>query len=393
MKRISVIILFLFYVNIFLGQSDTIFYDKDWKVSKRMEAKYYRLIAKENGLYKVNDFFINNKPQMFSVYSSMEPEVRDGKFTEWNENGRKLVTGSFKKNIPFGLWTSYNENGKDSLMYDYQEDGTMFFLSEGAFIKLRGKKQFVMIQGKGNPTVVFVTGKGRSLNDFRTIYSAISQKAQTFAYDRMGIGQSESVNNKRTVDTMAYELNALLIEANIKPPYILVGHSLGGYVIRCFQKMYPKKVAGMIYIDSAFETEFKNGMAVRNEVDKIKYKEKQKTYLNRSDRTQGHNAESEYSFDYDPSGYATNQKIVKDIKIPDNIPITVYMSTMLDETNPYSKQELEGRYRYYEEWKKQAPQMKLITTSKSGHFIQIEEPYLIIDGINEMLKKLKANKL
>jgi pimeloyl-ACP methyl ester carboxylesterase len=383
--------LFLFLAKLSSGQSDTTFYNKDWKASKRNAASYYRLVTKKGTHYIAKDYFINNVLQMEGVYSSLNPDVKDGKCVEYNERGIKLSAINYSNNIPLGLTISYIENGKDSLVYDYQADGTMFFLSEGKYITLQGKKQFVMIQGKGEPTVVFITGKGRSLNDFRTVYSAISPKTQTFAYDRMGIGQSESINNERTVDTMAFELNLLLTKANIKPPYILVGHSLGGYVIRCFQKMYPKKVAGLIYIDSAYETEFRNCMAVRDETDKIKYTEKQKTSLNRSDRTKGHNAESIYCFDHDATGYATNQKIVKDINIPNNIPITVYMSTMLDDSNPYSKKEMEARLKYYDNWKKQAPQMKLVTTSKSGHFIQVDEPNLIIDGVTEMLEKVKAN--
>jgi pimeloyl-ACP methyl ester carboxylesterase len=391
MKFLFRLITFLLLMNLCYGQSDTTFYDKDWKVSKRNAAHYYRLVTKDGTRFIAKDYFINNILQMAGTYTSLDPDVKDGTCVEYNERGKKLSSINYSNNIPLGLTISYSENGKDSLVYDYQADGTMFFLSEGQYINIQGKKQFVMIQGKGNPTVVFITGKGRSLNDFRTVYTAISPKTQTFAYDRMGIGQSESINNKRTVDTMAYELNLLLTKANIKPPYILVGHSLGGYVIRCFQKMYPKKVAGLIYVDSAYETEYKNGIAIRTAEDKIKYTEKQKTYLNRPERTKGHNAESEGFFDHDASGYATNQKIVKDIKIPTNIPIIVYMSTMPDDSNPYSKQEMEARLKYYDEWKKQAPQMKLVTTSKSGHFIQVDEPGLIIDGINAMLDKIKTS--
>lgn len=391
MKTLFKLITFLFLTNLCHGQSDTIFYDKDWKISKRNAANYYRLVTKDGTHYIAKDYFINNVLQMIGTYTSVDPDVKDGKCIEYNESGKMLSSINYSNNIPLGLCIIYNEIEKDSMICDYQADGNIFFLNSGQYIDLRGKKQFVMIQGKGSPAVVFITGKGRSLNDFRGIYTAISPRTQTFSYDRMGIGQSESIDNKRTVDTMAYELNLLLAKAKIKPPYILVGHSLGGYVIRCFQKMYPKKVAGLIYVDSAYETEFKNCMAIRTADDKIKYVEKQKTYLNRPDRTKGHNAESEGFFDHDSLGYSTNQKIVKDIKIPNNIPITVYMSTMLDDSNPYSKQEMEGRLKYYDEWKKQAPQMKLVTTSKSGHFIQGDEPNLIIDGINEMLDQIKTN--
>ncbi len=351
------LITFLILTNICFGQSDTTFFDKDWAVCKRDNAKYYRIVVKDGLQFIAKDFFINNKPQMISICSSLDPDIRNGKCIEYNESGKKIALMNYSNNIPLGIWVFYNENGKDSTVYAYQKDGTMFFLSEGKYVSLQGKKQFVMIRGKGDPTVVFITGKGRSLNDFRTVYTGIEHKTQIFAYDRMGMGQSESANNQRTVDTMAFELHELLIKEKIKPPYILVGHSLGGYVIRCFAKIYPKTVAGLIYVDSAYETEFVNCLKMRTEADKIKYIEKNKTFLDRPDRTKGHNEESKYCFDMDSTHYATNQKIVKDIKIPNNIPITVFMSTMLDDTNPYSKKEMEMRLEYYANWKKQAPQM------------------------------------
>jgi pimeloyl-ACP methyl ester carboxylesterase len=392
MKAILLVIPFFLSAIICFGQADTTYFDKDWVICKKNTAAYYRLVEKDGTNFIVKDFFMSNKLQMIAVCSSVNPDVRNGKFTEFNERGQKINMGCYSNNIPAGTWVSYDENGKDSSAYEYQKDGTMFFLTEGKYVDLQGKKQFVMIRGKGNPTVVFVTGKGRSLNDFRAVYSSIQHKTQIFAYDRMGIGQSESCDNQRTVDTMAFELYSLLIKEKIKPPYILVGHSLGGYVIRCFANMYPKTVAGLIYVDPAYETEFVNCLNLRTDADKVKYMEKNKSLLDRPDRTKGHNEESKYCFDMDSTFYSTNQKIVKDIKIPDTIPITVFMSTMPDDSNPYSQKEMEGRLAYYANWKKQAPQLKLITTSKSGHFIQVDEPNLIIDGINEMLIKVKTKR-
>ena len=74
------------------------------------------------------------------------------------------------------------------------------------------------------------------------------------------------------------------------------------------------------------------------------------------------------------------------------MPITVFVSTQIDNKDIYSKSEKEIRLNFFKSWKNQAPQMKLIETSKSGHCIQCDEPNLIIDGINEMLKQIRAKK-
>ena len=104
---------------------------------------------------------------------------------------------------------------------------------DGHFVFLRGKKQYVLVEGTGGPTVIFITGKGDSQTEFKKVYNKIKKTTQIFSYDRAGIGQSQSLKNERTVDTMAVELNTLLMKDNIKPPYIIVGHSLGSYVMRC----------------------------------------------------------------------------------------------------------------------------------------------------------------
>ena len=260
------------------------------------------------------------------------------------------------------------------------------------FVDIRGKKQHVVIEGKGNPTVVFVAGKGRTLDDFISVFKKIKKSTQIFAYDRAGLGQSESLNNERTVDTMAYELNELLIKENIEPPYILVGHSMGGFIIRCFENIYPKKVAGLVFIDAACEIEFKTCLEVRTDPDKIRYRRFFDSLINVPSRPKGINDESKHLFDFDKNNYASNCNIVKGLKIPNTMPITVFVSTQIDNKDIYSKSEKEIRLNFFKSWKNQAPQMKLIETSKSGHCIQCDEPNLIIDGINEMLKQIRAKK-
>ena len=140
---------------------------------------------------------------------------------------------------------------------------------DGYFTYLRGKKQYVVVQGAGEPTIVFLTGKGRDCKDFKIVYDKLKKTNQIFAYDRAGLGQSEAFRGDRTVDTMAVELHELLVKEKIKPPYILVGHALGTYIMRCYVNMYPQDISGMVFIDPSHEYEFKNGLQIRNDSDKV----------------------------------------------------------------------------------------------------------------------------
>ncbi len=269
---------------------------------------------------------------------------------------------------------------------------TSMLLSEGDggyFVYLNGKKQYVLVEGKGEPTIVFLTGKGRPQTDFKKVYNKIKKTYQIFSYDRAGLGQSEAFKNERTVDTMAYELHELLVKEKIKPPYILVGHSLGGHIMRCFVNMYPNTVSGLVFVEPAHEYEFKNGLEIRSDSDKVVFIDQYKKYLRFPGRTKGHNAESKQCFDFDSLGFSANSRIVKDLKLPTDIPITVLISTQPDVENAYIEKELEYKTKFFENWKVLNPKTKVITTSKSGHFIQMNEPSLVIDGINEVVGKLK----
>lgn len=260
---------------------------------------------------------------------------------------------------------------------------------DGYFTYLHGKKQYVVVQGTGEPTVVFLTGKGRNSKDFKKVYNKLKKTNQIFAYDRAGLGQSEAFRGDRTVDTMAFELHELLVKEKIKPPYILVGHALGTYIMRCYVNMYPKDVSGMVFIDPSHEYEFKNGLEIRNDSDKVVFRDEFKSYLRLEGKYKAHKAESKQCFDFDTLGFSTNQRIVKDLKLPTDIPMTIMIARKIDTDNDYVNKEMEFRLSFFENWKTMNPQTKIISSYKIGHFIQKEAPDMVIDEINEVIGKVK----
>ena len=260
---------------------------------------------------------------------------------------------------------------------------------DGYFTYLRGKKQYVIVQGTGEPTIVFLTGKGRDCGDFKKVYDKLKKTNQIFAYDRAGLGKSESFRGDRTVDTMAFELHELLVKEKIKPPYILVGHALGTYIMRCYVNMYSKDVSGMVFIDPSHEYEFKNGLEIRNDSDKVLFRDEFKSYLKLEGKYKAHKAESKQCFDFDTLGFSTNQRIVKDVKLPTNIPMTIMIARKIDTDNDYVNKEMEFRLNFFENWKTINPLIKVVSSYKIGHFIQKEAPDMVIDEINDVIKKSK----
>jgi pimeloyl-ACP methyl ester carboxylesterase len=112
-----------------------------------------------------------------------------------------------------------------------------------------GCSLYLLEQGDGGPTVIFESGIGATNLNWRHIQSVVSRFTSTASYDRAGLGFSSACRSARTPGNIAVELHDLLQRANIKPPFILVGHSFGGLVVRRYALLYPGDVAGAVLVD------------------------------------------------------------------------------------------------------------------------------------------------
>ena len=101
----------------------------------------------------------------------------------------------------------------------------------------------------GSPVVVFEAGAGAGLATWGSIVEDVANFAPVVAYDRAGLRRSEWDGQLPTPRHVAENLHALLEQVGAQPPYVLVGHSLGGPFIRMFTGMYPEDVAGLVYVD------------------------------------------------------------------------------------------------------------------------------------------------
>jgi pimeloyl-ACP methyl ester carboxylesterase len=105
----------------------------------------------------------------------------------------------------------------------------------------------------GGPTVILDSGLGVPAVGWKFVQSEVAKFAHVCSYDRAGYGWSSAGPVPRTSLQIVKELHALLTAANEKPPYLLVGHSFGGYNVRVFAGQYPAEVAGMVLVDASHE--------------------------------------------------------------------------------------------------------------------------------------------
>ena len=131
------------------------------------------------------------------------------------------------------------------------------FYHPGKLVSAGGFRLNVYCIGQGRPTVVLEAGLLDSLESWKRVQPDIARFARVCSYDRAGYGYSDPGPMPRTSDRIAAELHEALRSAGEKPPYILVGHSFGGYCIRVLNGKYPDEVAGLVLVDATQEDEYR----------------------------------------------------------------------------------------------------------------------------------------
>lgn len=116
-----------------------------------------------------------------------------------------------------------------------------------------GRRLNIYCTGKGSPTVVFDSGLGDSTRVWGLVQPAIAVHTRVCSYDRAGLGFSDPPARPSTSANMVDDLHRLLRAAHVKPPYVLVGHSLGGMNVKLYAETYLPEVAGLVFVDASHE--------------------------------------------------------------------------------------------------------------------------------------------
>jgi pimeloyl-ACP methyl ester carboxylesterase len=125
------------------------------------------------------------------------------------------------------------------------------FPPPGRLIDVGGHRLHIHCAGEGGPTVVIEGAGGGASAEWAVVRDAIAEMTQVCNYDRAGYGWSDPSPKPRTSQRIVEELHTLLERAEVPGPYVLVGHSLGGFNVRLFARTYPGDVAGLVLVDSS----------------------------------------------------------------------------------------------------------------------------------------------
>jgi pimeloyl-ACP methyl ester carboxylesterase len=242
-----------------------------------------------------------------------------------------------------------------------------------------------------SPVVILESGMNQSSETWSKIRSEVAKFARVCVYDRAGLGKSDAPGGgqARTSLQIVRDLHALLEKAGIDAPYVLVGHSFGGFNVRLFASSYPTKVAGMVLVDSIHEEETEKWLAmippeIRNEMEDAG----------------GMRLLGGESVDLQES-----EKQIKAAKWRTSIPLIVLArgkASYNPEDYPpvlrrFAPKGEELRIEMQKDLAGRSIKGKFIFAEKSGHFIQQDEPELVIESIRQVVEaarlKIKNRKV
>jgi pimeloyl-ACP methyl ester carboxylesterase len=250
---------------------------------------------------------------------------------------------------------------------------------------------------EGRPVVVFESGAGTGMSAWSAVLQDVSAFATVVAYDRAGIGGSDDDGQPPTPQHVARTLRALLASAGVRPPYVLVGHSWGGLLIRMFAAQYPADVAGLVYVDSTDpRSPEQNAAYLRasgyTDEGMLEFMDRRRQQMSAfvGSRTGRYRVEVEVIQAAERSGFAEFRALPP----PPSVPAAILVSNRLD------PQMWQGRpcepAACHEHWVRARVQALSILApvggetvvtlaDRSGHEIQNDEPALVVSAIRRVV--------
>jgi pimeloyl-ACP methyl ester carboxylesterase len=125
------------------------------------------------------------------------------------------------------------------------------FAPRGQMVEIDGHSMHIRCTGEGSPTIILEAGAYSFSSEWHWVQGQLEQTYRVCSYDRAGNGYSEAVEGARDGVTLARELHTLLERADVEPPYVMVGHSLGGVLAPIYASQYPDEIEGLVLVDSA----------------------------------------------------------------------------------------------------------------------------------------------
>jgi pimeloyl-ACP methyl ester carboxylesterase len=260
-----------------------------------------------------------------------------------------------------------------------------------------GRKLFLECHGSGSPTVILESGlRTRGDNWNRTdllsrggapVLQEVAKFARVCTYDRPGttlnpgeVSRSDPASMPRTALNVVRDLHALLHAARVPGPYVLVGHSMGGLFVRLYSAMYPEEVHGLVLVD-----------ALAEQIKPLFKPSDWTTFvgLNSGPLPGFENYASLETIDFDMSFLQMEREMGNGPM--EKIPVVILVRGLHVELPASAPRQfssvLEPAWRKSEDLLAAAvPHVQFVIARNSGHYIQLDEPALVVRAIRDVAK-------
>jgi pimeloyl-ACP methyl ester carboxylesterase len=286
----------------------------------------------------------------------------------------------------------------------------------GNLVDIGGYRLHVHGTGEGRPTVVMEAGAA----DWSLFWSWVQPEVETFTrvctYDRAGLGWSDPGPQPRTGQHMVRELHALLRTAGIEGPYVLVGHSAGGYIVRLYASRFPDEVVGMVLVDVTHEdgTSFISPekyqrllrqyhlarltapLGLVRLIGTLHLSSEFETWLNKfPPEVQAMNRAIYYRSRTWQTGWSeriSDEETVAQLRAAGSLgdrPLVV-LTALADHDDEKLKQEWMQQHAHLAA--RLSSSSTHIIAEKSGHFIQLDQPDLVITAIRQVVEAVRSRR-
>lgn len=233
------------------------------------------------------------------------------------------------------------------------------------------------VNPNSNITILLEAGARGGLEDFEPIFEPLTKLASVIRYARVGNGHSTQIKQHFTSLDYGEQLSQFLDAINIKQPVFIIAHSYGGNVARDFSAHFPQKVSALLLLDPSSE----HDVDILRDID-LKRANKEIAQVKLDDMKQGM---SNNYLDF------WSKRPLPDHPQIGDIPLTVIASVKHYNNPPnlfFTDLARKKWGEMWQAWAQKFPQGHAVLTKKSGHFVQFDEPELVITQAKLILEKL-----
>jgi len=267
----------------------------------------------------------------------------------------------------------------------------------GELVDVGGHRLHLYCAGQGSPTVVLESGLGGFSLEWWQVQHRLAQTTRTCAYDRAGLGWSDLGPSPRLGSQIVEELAGLLQRAEVTPPYVLAGHSFGGYLVRHFAAAYPRQSAGIVLVDASHTDQAeripevrirRRPLAERYDTVVVPVVSNPAILQRYSDEIREtvpvlmFNNKAVRTYMSESSNFTLSAAEVADMKLPEEIHLVVISRgrRVWPETPLGDAQELAWK-NMQRDLAKLTPQSTHVIAQKSGHMVHLDEPEQVVKAV------------